>query len=317
MDEHAHDNYSYDYTVDYQLNLGAWQVTSGSANYSDDWSCHWGYSVSNGTASDSTTETYSEDDFGDSDEDYELDEDNNFSRLTGGNAHISGSGFSHWSHSSNGPYSAGGAGWSVSGEFQQRENDDISWEYGASAEAADGEWTYSGTGSVSYSGSDSYTYSGTGPYSAMGSSGTASYGGHNESAYDFTRYYDMNSSGRWELSGIHRELSGSGFTDWSYSADDDYWSGDTEAGWYTWSASGTQSSGEGHRTDYDYLTTADYEDDNWTYGGHTAQSYDYSSNRSYSANGSYYHAIGTTGTVDEYGESATRLNLRDALDVWF
>ena len=73
QEESGTEKYTYHSEVDYSLSSGAWHTSGGDGNASGDSSEHWSYSVSGASGSGTVRESGKYDDFGNYDEDYDLD----------------------------------------------------------------------------------------------------------------------------------------------------------------------------------------------------------------------------------------------------
>ena len=252
QNESGYENYQYNDSVDYSLIGGAWEVSGGSADYSEDWFDHWDYFVTGGTSS-ITTEDHSQTAFEHFEEHYDWDADDGW-RFTGGFGEVSGDGFTRWDCQTGGSYSAGEGGFII-GDYDHDYGNGDSYEYWATADLLDGAWDYDGSGSITEDNFNIYSYSGSGSQGEE----TVVENGYDETHFVHTDSYDMSSAGSWLLSDIYRDYTtlGYGSTDRSVSVATTDENGNTS------------SQGQGTYSSYDYNTTDRFENGGWTYSGFT------------------------------------------------
>ncbi len=303
QDENGYENTSYSSTVDYVFDGGTWQLASGTAEYKEDRSGHWGYTTSAQSGDTTTTDTSQENGFEHYKIYYGLNTTTGLWKTTG--AEANGNGNESWSRTVESPYSASGANWSVTGTSKQTQGSGVSHEYSGSGTVSGDDWSYSGTGWITSSTNSTYSYAGSGDYTDGTDTGTAKASGRDEAYTGYTTDYELDASdGTWEIAGRHKKSSGNGFTDWSFSISEDYTSG--------YITDGTRSEGGGNHTSYDYLILADRtEGSSWVYDedeSYTTRSHGTSEHSSYSGSGSYSRSVGEgtiNGTVQEDGQSRT------------
>ena len=299
---------SYDSTVGYSLASDLWRATSGSGSAWGNASSDWSFSASGGTASSPINEDGADHYDPYYNELYQLDQSGNWqlSGTFGSGDGASGSGYTHWSQSSSGSAVASGEGWSVSGEFEEGQTTDLTYQYNGQGSLGSGNWSYSGTGWISNGAGSTYSYSGTGTYS---SGETAGYSRGDNASSTCTTNYNLTSGGTWQAASIRSESSGSGFTNLSYaSSNSDYTDNDALQ---VWSVSGTSWSGGGIDTSYNYDMIRTYSGSSWSsYSGYSSQSFGTFTNSSYSASGSYWRDLGEgtiSGVVSENGSDESSL----------
>ncbi len=304
QDENGYENTSYSSTVDYVFDGGSWQLASGTAEYNEDRSGHWGYTTSAQSGDTTTTDTSQENGFEHYKIYYGLNTTTGLWKTTG--AEANGNGNESWSRTVDSPYSASETGvWSVTGTSKQTQGSGTSYEYSGSGTVSGDDWSYSGTGWITSSTNSTYSYAGSGDYTDGTDTGTAKASGRDEAYTGYTTDYELDASdGTWDVTARHKKSSGNGFTDWSYSISEDYTSG--------YITNGTRCEGGGNHTSYDYLILADRtEGSTWVYDedeSYTTRSHGTSDNTSYS--GSYSgnfegYVTGRTieGTIQEGGQS--------------
>ena len=290
QNEDGYENKTYYKTTDYQIVDGSWQVVSGGSDSTTDMSKHWDSSVSSTTDSTTTTDTSEKHVIAHYEEHHDVDTETGLWRMTSMIAN--GDGGESYVHTVNGPYTASGEGWSVSGDVQQESGRGASVEYDVSGSIVDDAWSCGGSGSVTQDSYSSFTYSETGQRDG----GTLNRSGHDEANFVHTDYYDMDSGGHWYLSDMYHDYAtlGYGSADWSVSVTTTEENGDTS------------TEGQGTYSSYDYGTSDRYENGGWTYSGHTSQSAGKFTSSSYSRSSEYSREVpgGTiSGTTEAHGES--------------
>ena len=283
--ESGSDHTSYSYKTDAACMAGVWTETgsghqrqSGSSDYSysgsgsatrlwEDWTSSGTSYESGSDRSDYDYTTY-----------YQLDDDGAWQAASGisdsngawqeSSGSSSGSGKTHswYISASDASYNSTANGGSLSGSFHQEQHDYTSYDYLTDSTYEDGAWSSTGNGSETSSGSSDYSYSGSGSYTGGGfytGSGTAAYntGSLNENgsasdSYSYTKLYEINDDGNWEVLSGTGDSEGDGSTHSSYSCSATY-SVPVTGGTLNGSA---HESGSDH-TSYEFETSATYNTD--------------------------------------------------------
>ncbi|MCR4415502.1 MAG: hypothetical protein NUV77_24085, partial [Thermoguttaceae bacterium] len=244
------------------------------------------------------------------------------------NGGSSGSGSSHSEYSDSGSYSYTVDGGEVAGTYQESGVYDYSYAYETTATSGSGGWTITGSGWGDESGEIHYSYGGGGSYAQSGSasgsgsgsgstygwdswtlSGTISEGGGDDTSYDYTTYYALDSSGSWGVTSGSGGSTGSGSTHWSYAGEGQY-----TVDYEDYSIHGTFDESGGENTSYDFQTSATAgSDGEWTESGTGTEIEDGYNDFSFAGSGSFADsgsgALGQSGwetwslsaTVDESG----------------